>query len=678
MFYRFGRLSLLILFACGTALHADPAADLVPLASSAPEGLGPVALIGLNSIPVGVANVFGGARPDLFVITRGGASGLYVLPYLRTGENDAPIFHPPRQIRPFHPEAPFFVYQTQDGTIHSAWIDHRILRFAELDRSTLTFEAYREVAINALPAGAANVAVFPGANGALRLVFELSGENDPARTAIGQRHLPDWRPYDASGISAAPTRHRYLVTADLPADAVALASVRTITPTRREVFWGMIQLAPLSLGPEQPTGLLVGSRRGMLSYYPSIDSITPRTLAADPHGIALRHPSIDAGPTAYPASVLGPDHIIVGGDSSLYFYRATGRLTSHGAPIFHDPTPLLQINADLYAGTLPTPSVVDWDGDGVTDLIVGNSEGFILFFKNIGTDETPRFLPGERLRAADRDIHHQAGYSGSVQGTEESRWGYVSPTVFDWNEDGLPDLVVGDITGDYVVYLNRGTRTAPALEPARPLYCDGLNLHGTWRCRPGVGRMGDRIALIIPDGDGELRLYWKIDDYNVEDAGKLRLEDGTHIGTNSQPAGGSGRVKLDLYDIDQDGLPDLVIGTGRRGAIPNRETGYPSPTLGWRSFNTLLVMRNVGTLERPVFAAPVAVAHLTHGIVQPGGTHEAGFAGTRLGGGPATNFIAANEAGRLFLLRGQNLRLLNREEAATYRDKHNPFPVPPQ
>ena len=39
-------------------------------------------------------------------------------------------------------------------------------------------------------------------------------------------------------------------------------------------------------------------------------------------------------------------------------------------------------------------------GDGVTDLVVGNSEGFVLFFKNVGTDEAPRFVPGERLRAA--------------------------------------------------------------------------------------------------------------------------------------------------------------------------------------------------------------------------------------------------------------------------------------
>ena len=307
--------------------------------------------------------------------------------------------------------------------------------------------------------------------------------------------------------------------------------------------------------------------------------------------------------------------------------------------------------------------------------MVGNSEGFILFFKNLGTDAAPRFLPGERLRAAGRDIHHQARYSGSVQGTGEARWGYVSPTAFDWNEDGLPDLVVGDVTGDYVVYLNRGTPVAPALAAARPLYCDGLDLHGMWRSRPAVGRLGARLALVIPDGDDHLRLYWKLDDYNVADGGKLTLDDGSLISTTYDPAGGTGRCKLDFCDVDRDGRPDLVVGTGRRGAIPNRQTGYPLPVLGQQTLNTPLFLRNVGTDARPVFAHPLPFAHVAHGLVQPGGSHESGVVGTRLGGGPAINFIVGNEAGRLFLLRGQNLRLMTREEAARYRDKPNPFPA---
>ncbi|MBL9212090.1 MAG: VCBS repeat-containing protein [Opitutaceae bacterium] len=667
----------------GVAPGAEPVAsetDLVPLRSAAPHGLGPITLPGLSHTVLGAASVFGGARPDLFVMTRGGPAGLHLLRYLRTGPGDAPIFAPPQLLpRPFA-EGRGTVFALADGSIHGLWLEKNVLHRTTFDRTTLTFTPVGTVPLAGLAAGAQSVAAFPGENGALDLVLEVTGESTPARSPVTNPSSADWRPYDGAGISTAAARFRYLVGAHWPAPpARTLERIRQLSATRREVYWGMMQLSPLPLGPGAARGLVTGARLGVFHYYATIDPTATgapaRVLIAGEDGNVLRHPSVGAAPRAYPSSTPDTAHFIASGESALYFYGATGRVTPGGAPIFREPVALLQEDAALYAGTLPSPSVIDWDGDGASDLVVGNSEGFILFFRNLGTDETPRFLPGERLRAAGRDIHHQAGYAGSVQGTAEARWGYVSPTAFDWNEDGRPDLVVGDITGNYVVYLNRGTRTAPALDAARPLYCDGLDLHGVWRSRPAVGRLGDRVALVIPDDEGHLHLYWRFDDYNVADGGKLRLDDGGLIATTYDPAGGTGRCKLDFYDVDRDGRLDLLAGTGRRGAIPNRETGYPLPVLGARTLNTPLFLRNVGTNERPVFAPPVPFAHGTHGLVQPGGAHECGVVGTRLGGGRETNLLVANEAGRLFLLRGQHLRLLTREQVETYRNKPNPFPA---
>jgi hypothetical protein len=98
-----------------------------------------------------------------------------------------------------------------------------------------------------------------------------------------------------------------------------------------------------------------------------------------------------------------------------------------------------------------------------------------------------------------------------------------------------------------------------------------------------------------------------------------------------------------------------VIGTCRTNAIPNRTTGYPTPTLGApRPPATVLFMRNVGTATRPVFTHAVPFRHATKGLVQMGGLHESGAVGTTLGGG-GPNLLATNEVGRLFLLRGENL-----------------------
>src|SRR5690606_11507985 len=116
-------------------------------------------------------------------------------------------------------------------------------------------------------------------------------------------------------------------------------------------------------------------------------------------------------------------------------------------------------------------------------------------------------------------------------------WGYTSPNVYDWNDDGLPDILMGDSRGKFTVFLNEGTVTEPKLSKEQTLYLDGMDMYGAWRVRPGVGKLGDRTAYIILDKDDEFHLYWKYDDYNLIDGGKLTLEDSTTIRANFLNAG---------------------------------------------------------------------------------------------------------------------------------------------
>jgi len=136
--------------------------------------------------------------------------------------------------------------------------------------------------------------------------------------------------------------------------------------------------------------------------------------------------------------------------------------------------------------------------------------------------------------------------------------------VIDWTDNGLPDIVMGDITGNYSIFINRGTKNKPLLDAARPLYCDGLQLHGMWRSRAAVGNFGGRKALVIVDSEDQFHLYWKIDDYNVADGGKLLMPDGSKRLTSSEPAEGTGSCKLDFFDYDGVGKLDLILSKGRR------------------------------------------------------------------------------------------------------------------
>ena len=65
------------------------------------------------------------------------------------------------------------------------------------------------------------------------------------------------------------------------------------------------------------------------------------------------------------------------------------------------------------------------------------------------------------------------------------------------SDNGFIGAVTGDITGNFLICLNRGTPKQPRLDPAHPLYCDGIDLHGMWRVRPAVAKLGARMALAL-------------------------------------------------------------------------------------------------------------------------------------------------------------------------------------
>jgi hypothetical protein len=650
------RLVLSLVLLAGICLaepHLPP--GTMPLPSAAEKGRGPLALVNLNHHVLGACFVYGSKFPDLFVAGYGGAQAVHLFRWVDIADTGAPVFAQPVELKcPFKDKGT--VFQTKDGSIQGLWIDKEALVHTVFDRETLEFREMARLPLDKQIKSPSSLAVLANADGSYDLAFEMSngGKGPP-----GHPWAEDWRPYNSSGISVGELRYRYLFGAHLPALLKGpLTEVRQITATQKEVFYSMHQITGVNLGHGHERDLVTGSRQGNLVFYHNPVTtgfkLEKKRLAAGPDGNALRHPSINPSVCAYP-NAKGLSDIIACGEGSLYFYRFTGKFTASGAPIYLPPASVLQEQADLYAGTLPTPTTVDWNDDGVLDILVGNSEGFVLFFENIGSNDEPRFLPSTRVQAGGQDIQVQAGYAGSLQGVQEARWGYLSPNVVDWNEDGLLDILTGDITGNYHIYLNRGSKKEPRLDPAHPLYCDGLDLHGIWRVRPAAAKLGERMALALVDGEDQFHLYWRVDDYNVEDAGKLRLSDDKIIGASGGVGGMSGRCKLDFFDWNQDGHLDLILGTGRVNSIPDRETGFPMPAIGKKTLGTPLLMLNKGTDKRPRFAMPVPFRDENDHIIQPGGAHETGAVGTYLGkDGP--NLLICNEAGRLFLLPGKDLK----------------------
>src|SRR5438094_529245 len=76
--------------------------------------------------------------------------------------------------------------------------------------------------------------------------------------------------------------------------------------------------------------------------------------------------------------------------------------------IFHPAVRLTAADGVIDSGPSlghSSPWVVDLDGDGVNDLVVGDFSGFFRFYRNEGTNKQPRYAKAVNLQAGGVDAH---------------------------------------------------------------------------------------------------------------------------------------------------------------------------------------------------------------------------------------------------------------------------------
>lgn len=249
------------------------------------DRLGPLALPGIQTQPIGVAYVFGSPQPDLVAKVNGKlAPGLYVIPWLGSSGDGVPFFGTPVPVNiPInHPLIENGSLNQVGPKIHALWIEGQSMVHGVLNPTELTIAVVEQVALPRLPSSPRRLQFVVREDGRVEIVFEL-GDGTPWYPPGQDRASGNFSPYDGAGIWQGGPRYRYLYAITYPALLSGQPSnLRLFTPTMKEVRFDMGQITPARLSSGAHTAeIVVGSRFGPFYYYPT--GITEPTTSTKRH-----------------------------------------------------------------------------------------------------------------------------------------------------------------------------------------------------------------------------------------------------------------------------------------------------------------------------------------------------------------------------------------------------------
>ena len=242
--------------------------------------------------------------------------------------------------------------------------------------------------------------------------------------------------------------------------------------------------------------------------------------------------------------------------------------------------------ARLDVGFYAAPFVYDWNGDGKPDLLVGQG-GSVIYYQNVGT--------ADKWKLELRGPVEADGEPISIPFEFHSKYPYIkkeyiaAPTVFDWNGNGIADLIIGGyLTGLIFHYRSVGTRPdgTPELTDAGYLTADGEIIDVGWAAAPAFGdfRGTGLPSMITGMMDPPGLLYYE----NVGTRTKPELT--RKLLRIEGPEGEELTLGLTYpcpWDLNGDGRLDLVVGASN--------TVHLLENMGGRE----LTFRSGGPLRQP-------------------------------------------------------------------------------
>jgi hypothetical protein len=322
--------------------------------------------------------------------------------------------------------------------------------------------------------------------------------------------------------------------------------------------------------------------------------------------------------------VVAPNASLISEDQDvLWRYENTG---TNAQPRFALRQQDFLVNEMIDLGTGASPAFVDYNADGLLDLVVGNTYAYqsaedkkagLFLFQNVGTPTQPKFnlvdedyLGMSRFSAntynfaptfgdldGDGDLDVLVGeeqgrlfYAENTAGAGKplafGQWQYdfqgidvgisSTPFITDVNRDGLPDLLIGERNGNINYFQNTGTQTNARFNPDPTLAPNTASFGRVDTRVPGFVSGYSAPVLLQVDGNfrllsgsevGQIELYRDIE-ANVYSTFTLETDRVGKVQTGAQS-------RIALADLNNDGLLEMMVGN-QRGGLSAFITNLPS------------------------------------------------------------------------------------------------------
>jgi hypothetical protein len=271
--------------------------------------------------------------------------------------------------------------------------------------------------------------------------------------------------------------------------------------------------------------LLIGENDGIINHYQQ-DSLNTTSFTLISDSLSAIYIGKWSVPTFTDLNNNGLLDIIIGESSGNLYYYEQETINTLDFLLISDNFSGIQVTGHA------APVFTDLDNNGLLDMIVGDSDGFLNHFEQ-DTPGSINFDPvTDKLITGVIDV-------GSA----------ATPCFVDLDNDGLLDMIVGEYDGN-INHYEQETIGSGKFNLLSDKF-NGIDL-GMYTS-PIVADMGNNnlLDLVIGNYDGKIFYYEQIAQYSDSFTLVSDNFNGIEVGSSAEPA---------FTDLDNDGLLDMIIG----------------------------------------------------------------------------------------------------------------------